>query len=191
MTLEQLTKASGATVVNALKYHEALKAAMGLCDITTPRQRAAFIATLSVESVNLSKVEEDLYYKDADRLANIYKRAFQGDAAKAAPYVRNSAALGKLLYDGYWGRGLIQLTWKTNYERCSKALGMDFVANPDKLKEPTHAALSAAWFWNDAGCNDPAEDGNMVEVTRRVNGPALMHLKERKAGYELALKVGV
>ena len=68
---------------------------------------------------------------------------------------------------------------------------MDFVGNPDKLKDPTHAALSAAWFWNDAGCNDPAEDGNMVEVTRRVNGPALMHLKERKAGYERALKTGV
>ena len=72
-----------------------------------------------------------------------------------------------------------------------RALGFDYLGKPDLLKEPWHAAMSAAWFWDSKDCNEPAEAGNMVEVTHKVNGPALMHLKERKAGFELALKVGV
>lgn len=192
MTPDQLARATEATPNNALKYHQPLIAAMERFSIVTPRQRAAFIGgTVAIESLHLAKVEEDLYYKDAARLANIYKRHFGGNAAKAEPYTRNSAALGKLLYQGFWGRGLIQLTWKENYEACGKALGFDYLGKPDLLKEPWHAAMSAAWFWDSKDCNEPAEAGNMVEVTRKVNGPALMHLKERKAGFELALKVGV
>ena len=48
--------------------------------------------------------------------------------------------------------------------------------------------MTAAWYWHDTKCNDPADKGDMTEVTRRVNGPALMHLAERKHQYEIALK---
>ncbi len=33
----------------------------------------------------------------------------------------------------YFGRGLVQLTWKENYKRMSKYVGLDLVANPDYL----------------------------------------------------------
>jgi predicted chitinase len=42
----------------------------------------------------------------------------------------------KLRYFPYYGRGYVQLTWKNNYEKYSKILGIDLVNNPDEaLKE--------------------------------------------------------
>ena len=41
-----------------------------------------------------------------------------------------------LRYYPYYGRGYVQLTWKTNYDRYSKILGVNFVNNPDLVMEP-------------------------------------------------------
>lgn len=184
-----LTKCTGSTTANAEKFAPHISAALDRFHINTPTRQAAFFATVSVESMKLSKTEEDLYYKDPQRLADIYPRVFQHSAAKAASYARNPAALGNLLYQGYWGRGLIQLTWLKNYQAASKALGFDYVNSPNLLSEPMHAALSAGWFWDANNCNAPADAGDMTGVTLRVNGKALMHLAERKEQYLVALKV--
>ena len=186
-TVEQLAAATSAPYGNAQTYHPHLQSAMAQFDINSLQRQAAFLATVAVESQHLSAVEEGLYYKDASRLARIYPRAFK-NAAAAVPYARNPQGLSELLYKGYAGKGLIQLTWRRNYERASDALGYDYVGNPALVATPKHAALTAAWFWHDAKCNEPADKGDMTEVTRRVNGPALMHLAERKAQYEIALK---
>lgn len=186
-TVEQLAAATSAPYGNAKTYHQPLLDGMTRFNIDSLQRQAAFLATVSVESARLSSPEESLYYKDPDRLARIYPRAFK-NAAAAVPYARNPQGLSELLYKGYHGRGLIQLTWRRNYERASDALGYDYVGNPALVATPKHAALTAAWYWHDAKCNDPADKGDMTEVTRRVNGPALMHLAERKAQYEIALK---
>lgn len=186
-TVEQLAAAASSPYGNAKVYHQHLLDGMTRFNIDSLQRQAAFLATVSVESAHLSAVEEGLYYRDAARLARIYPRAFK-DAKAAEPYTHNPKGLSELLYKGYSGKGLIQLTWRRNYERASEALGYDYVGNPSLVAEPKHAALTAAWYWHDAKCNDPADRGDMTEVTRRVNGPALMHLAERKAQYETALK---
>ena len=186
-TVEQLATATSAPYGNAKLHHPHLETAMCRFDIDSLQRQAAFLATVSVESQQLTKTEESLYYKDAARLARIYPRAFK-NAAAAEPYARSPKGLGELLYKGYWGRGHLGLTWRRNYERAGEALGYDYSGNPALVAEPKHAALTAAWYWHDTQCNDPADNGDMTEVTRRVNGPALMHLAERKAQYEIALK---
>lgn len=40
----------------------------------------------------------------------------------------------------YRGRGYVQITFKANYEKFSKLIGEDMVANPDKAMEPDIAA---------------------------------------------------
>ena len=186
-SVEQLASATSAPYGNAKTYHQPLLDGMTRFNIDSLQRQAAFLATVAVESAHLSSPEESLYYKDPDRLARIYPRAFK-DAKAAEPYTHNPKGLSELLYKGYSGRGLIQLTWRRNYQRASEALGFDYVGNPALVATPKHAALTAAWFWHDAKCNDPADNGDMTEVTRRVNGPALMHLVERKHQYEIALK---
>jgi hypothetical protein len=52
----------------------------------------------------------------------------------------------------YRGRGYVQTTWRANYERLGKEVGVDLVANPDRAMEPeiAYGALShglrEGWF---------------------------------------------
>lgn len=52
----------------------------------------------------------------------------------------------------YYGRGFVQLTWKANYERAGKELGLPLVMQPDRAMEPETAARIAisgmleGWF---------------------------------------------
>lgn len=46
------------------------------------------------------------------------------------------AYLKRKKYYPYVGMGFVQLTWKSNYERASKELGVDLVAAPHNLLEP-------------------------------------------------------
>jgi putative chitinase len=157
---------------------------------------AAFFATVSIETRGLEVIEEDLYYKDPVRVANVFRRAFDLDKNKrideeelenARNYVRKPAELSRLLYAGKHGRGLTQLTWEENYEKYSEYCGVDCVSNPDLLLQPLDAVRSACWFWKTNKCSEAVMSGGsddtyralMTRVTRIVNGPALMHLEER------------
>lgn len=187
ITLEQFALATGATEENAQTYHEACLAAMARFEIDQTAERvSAFLATLSIESARLTTMEENLYYRDPARLSKIFPSKFR-TAADAEPYVRNPAALSMKLYNGFHGRGGIQLTWEKNYRIHGDRLGFDYVSNPTWLLAPDHAMLSAGSYWDLNKCNDVADD--MDEVTLRVNGRARMHLAERIAQRDTALEV--
>lgn len=68
------------------------------------------------------------------------------------------------------GRSYIQITGRSNYVAVAKALGVDFVAKPQRLAEPRFAAKAAAWWWRTNGCNELADTGDFIRVTRRING---------------------
>jgi putative chitinase len=86
------------------------------------------------------------------------------------------------------GRGLIQTTGRDNYQRTGDALGVDLIAEPERLAEPELAARSAAWFWQSHGLNELADGGDIVKITRRVNG-GTNGLDDRTALYEAAQAV--
>lgn len=52
----------------------------------------------------------------------------------------------------YHGRGYVQITGKTNYKRASDKIGVDFIADPEAVLEPKHAApilivgMIEGWF---------------------------------------------
>lgn len=183
ITAEQLCIYTGCKPVDAQRFEKPISDALRQFEITDRHSIAAFLATITVESARLSKTEEDLYYRSAERLVMIYPRAFK-TIADALPYVGNPKSLSVKLYGGYHGRGLIQLTWKRNYEKAAKELTYDYVNVPTLVSEPKHAALTAAWYWVDSGCDNAAQDGDMNEVTVLVNGPRKLHLAERVAAYD-------
>lgn len=49
--------------------------------------------------------------------------------------------LNKLRYAPYWGRGFVQLTWKSNYQKYSELVGVDLVRDPDKAADPAIATF--------------------------------------------------
>lgn len=75
------------------------------------------------------------------------------------------------------GRGILQLTGRSNYASASKEMGVDLLKNPDLLLQPQHAALSAAWFWAKNGLNELADDNtddndkeDFTKITKAING---------------------
>jgi putative chitinase len=68
------------------------------------------------------------------------------------------------------GKGCIQLTGHANYFHASKALGVDFVMDPDLVATPKYAALTAGWFWSTHKCNELAEAADWIALTKRING---------------------
>jgi putative chitinase len=178
LTIEEIARACGAKIEHASLLAAPLNAAMTRFDISNPNRQACFLATVAIESAHLSQLRENLFYRDPARLLTIFPRAFK-TVKDAEPYARNPKALAQLLYEGYEGRGLLQLTWRKNYEAAGAALRHDYVKFPDMVEQPEHAALTAAWFWDTNGCNELADGRDMRSITRRVNGPALMHLTER------------
>jgi len=90
----------------------------------------------------------------------------------------------------YKGRGLIQITGRSNYEQVQMALGIPFIIEPERLKEPYFAAKSACWWWADRGLNDLADKGEFIRITKIING-GTNGLEDRLYLYNRALSLYV
>lgn len=88
----------------------------------------------------------------------------------------------------YRGRGMIQLTGKSNYQKFSDAHNahlktdqQDFVANPDLLVSNIgYAVESAFYFWDSANVAVSADADDINAVTLKING-GLNGLDDRRA----------
>jgi predicted chitinase len=88
----------------------------------------------------------------------------------------------------YRGRGMMQLTGKTNYSKFTASHNKknpddprDFVANPDLLVTDTKYGIESAYFfWDSRGLNAIADSDNVGDVTTAVNG-GLNGLPDREA----------
>ena len=158
---------------NAGVFVPVLNTAMSRFGIVGTPRAAAFIAQVGHESGQFRWLKE-----------------LWGPTAQQAGY-EGRADLGNTVPgDGskYRGRGLIQITGRANYAACGEALGLDLLSKPELLEQPQHAAMSAAWFWSTKGLNTLADQGDLVKITRRING-GLNGLADRQALYDKALEV--
>ena len=92
--------------------------------------------------------------------------------------------------DGYrfCGRGLIQLTGRQNYTWFAASLGITVEEASEYLSTFEGAAQSACWFWETNKLNQWADAGDMVTLTKRINGGTI-GLDDRIKHYEHALHV--
>lgn len=173
-----------------------------------PRRIAAWLATIAHESAWLTMTVENLNYS-AEGLARTWPSRFKSKNtigsqvmpnALAVRIAHNPEQIANLIYavrmgngsagsgDGwrYRGRGLIQITGRSNYVASGAALGLDLVAHPELLEQSHYAAISAAESWHRHGCNALADTGDLEAVTRRVNG-GLAGLADRRQLYAAAL----
>ncbi len=157
-----------------------------------------FLGQVVHESAMLERIEENLSYS-AQRLCQVWPRRFP-TLASAQPFARNPRALANKVYGGrlgntapddgwaYRGRGLIQITGKTNYRLCSLGLfgDMRLLTNPQLLQEWQWAVESAGWYWDSRNVNALADGDDFDRVTRAING-GLNGQAQRLALYHQAL----
>lgn len=155
--------------------------------ISTPLRQAHFLAQAGHESAGFLKVEEGLNYSE-NALTAMFGKRITAEQARAygrnAMHAANQKMIASIIYanrngngdvasgDGYRyrGRGLIQITGKTNYAALVKQLGADVVANPDLLLGYRFAAMSAAAWWKDNGLNELADSDDVIRITKIING---------------------
>ncbi len=157
ITLAQLKRIMPAAGSRAAVFLPALNAAMAQYGITSPARQWAFLAQIGHESGQLR-----------------YTREIWGPTPAQLRY-EGRADLGNTEPgDGrrFLGRGLIQITGRSNYRTCSQALYDDdrLLTSPALLEQPEAACLSAAWFWYGRGLNAQADRGDFATITRRING---------------------
>lgn len=112
-------------------------------------------------------LEEARYaHNPANLLSYVYAARFDnGDEASGDGY-------------RYRGRGLIQLTFKANYQAFTDRHNLkhpddpqDFVVDPDLLvTQRKYAIESAFFFWDKTKLNDEADQDDLEAVTRKING---------------------
>ena len=170
MTTEQLRNiANYATLVNINTYTPLLNRYMHNYNICGKLRESAFIATIIHESGSFRYTKEiasGKAYEWRKDLGNV--QAGDGERFK--------------------GRGLIQLTGRTNYTLASNALGIDFVNHPELLEQPEFATMVSCWWWKMKGLNEVADTGDFRKVTRIVNG-GYTGLADREFWYNKAMKV--
>lgn len=135
--------------------------------IDTPVRQAAFLSQLAHESGRFYYVEEiasGKAYEGRKDLGNTQP----GDGVR------------------FKGRGLIQLTGRSNYRQLSQQLGVDFENNPELLKTPQYAVQSACWFWDSRNLNELADVRDIRAITKRING-GYNGFADREALYKLFL----
>ena len=167
------------------KWLEPLNNTFEKYQINTPTRQAAFIGQCQHESNNFRSLEENLHYSAAS-LMRVWPSRFPSiDVANQ--YANNPEKIANKVYGGradlgntedgdgwhFHGRGLIQLTGRSNYTICGQALGQPFSSEPSLVSEPLWACMSAGWFWNKKGLNALADNEDWNTMTKRINGGTL------------------
>lgn len=163
-------------------------------EINTENRIAAFMAETAYESLDYRVTQENLNYS-ADALRRVWPYRFDETTAEA--YARNPEKIANKVYadrlgngdeasgDGwkYRGRGIIQLTGKSNYQKFAAYCGKSLDDVVEYLTTKQGALESACWYWKEHGLNEYADQEDMTTITRRINGGTL-GLTERHQYYD-------
>jgi putative chitinase len=171
-------------------------------DIDTPKRVAAFMAQCGHESGGFTLMQENLNYS-AKGLRGTFGKYFPNDEV-AKLYERKPQMIANRVYgnrmgngdeasgEGWYfrGRGIIQITGKNNYTKCSQSLFESnvLVENPDLLLESEYAIHSACWFWSAARLNELSDIGDIKTMTKRING-GFIGLEDRINHYNHAIEI--
>jgi len=180
-------------------WHHAMEQCLPDYDINTPRRIAAFVAQCAHESGGFRFLTENLNYR-AESLVKTWPKYF--NTSNASSYAKKPERIANRAYanrmgngdeasgDGwrFCGRGLIQLTGKDNYQSFADSIETDINDIPDYLATFEGAVQSACWFWETNNLNKWADLGDILTLTKRINGGTL-GLDDRMKHYTHALHV--
>ena len=153
---------------------------------------ASFLAQVGHETGEFKVFEENLNYSEQG-LLKTFKKYFT--PAQAKQYAKNPVKIASRVYgngdeasqDGwkYRGRGAIQVTFKDNYEDLAKWLDYGLEDTIVFLKTPGGAIESAAWYFDSKSLWDEAKSGDLMNLTKKING-GLNGYDHRKKLFERA-----
>ena len=116
-----------------------------------------------------TKEEADTYARQPEKIANRVYANRMGNRSEASG-------------DGwkFRGRGLIQLTGRSNYKAFAEWVGDQRVMDEPDLVSSHYAVHSAVFFWDKNSLNRFADKDDVLGLTKRINGGenGLAHRRE-------------
>jgi putative chitinase len=181
-------------------WHDAMSRCLPEYDINTRYRVAAFIAQCAHESSGFKFLKENLKYR-ATSLVKTWPKYFP-NMEIANRYAGNEEMIANRAYanrmgngteesgDGwkFCGRGLIQLTGRNNYQAFADSIETDINVISRYLVTFEGAVQSSCWFWENNKLNQWADHGDIVTLTKRINGGTL-GLEDRVKHFQHALHV--
>jgi putative chitinase len=181
-------------------WYEALCKILPDYEINTTNRVAAFLAQTAHESGGYKALKENLNYR-AVTLRKVFPKYFPTDELANA-YAQKPEMIANRVYGGrmgngdehsgdgfrYCGRGLIQLTGKDNYTRFAESIETPVEELPEFLATFEGAIQSACWFWETNNLNQWADAGDILTLTKRINGGTI-GLEDRIKHYNHAIHV--
>ncbi len=181
-------------------WFDALNEILPEYEINTPQRVASFVAQCAHESGGFRALKENLNYK-AESLVRVFPKYFK-TLDEARHYEKQPEKIANKIYgnrmgngdeasgDGfrYCGRGLIQLTGKDNYSWFAASLEIPVEEVPEYLQTFEGAVQSACWFWETNNLNQWADKGDILTMTKRINGGTI-GLEDRIKHYNHALHI--
>jgi putative chitinase len=186
----QIAPGAKADVVAALLQQEPVL--NGKYAINTALRMAHFLAQTGHESAGFTAIVENLNYRVQALTATFGSRITPDQAARygrndATGQKANQTEIANIVYGGPWGaknlgntqpgdgskflgRGLIQVTGRSNYTAAAAVIGKSLDDTVTYFATPDGAVESAAWFWTAHKLNDLADDDNIQQITRVING---------------------
>lgn len=142
-----------------------------------------FLAQCGHESVNFTRLEENLHYS-ANTLLKLFPKKIEtlekakevtanGVIGIANFIYGNRKDLGNFMPNDGWkyrGRGIIQLTGRNNYKFYGEKLGIDLLNNPDLALSENIASDIACCYWIVRGLQSFARKADVKAVTKMING---------------------
>jgi putative chitinase len=168
-------------------------------EINTPNRIAGFFAQCGHESMNFTALSENLNYR-AETLEKLFSKYFSKAGRNAADYAKQPEKIANVIYGGrmrnteegdgwrFRGRGVIQLTGRDNYTSFGLSVDMTPEQVIDYVQTKKGALESACWYWNSRKINIACDEGDIVKMTKLVNGGTI-GLEDRRKHYEAALAV--
>ena len=181
-------------------WYSALQQLLPQYEINTTERIAAFLAQCAHESGGFVFIKENLNYR-WQSLRKTFPKYFPTDAL-AQQYEKQPEKIANRVYanrmgngpeesgDGwrFCGRGLIQVTGRENYSWFAASLQISPEEASEYMETFEGAAQSACWFWESNNLNQWADCGDIVTLTKRINGGTI-GLEDRKKHYEHCLHV--
>ena len=142
-----------------------------LCEIFAKQKRKVCEQYLAPINATCKRYSITTYLRKAHFLAQI---GHESGELRYSAEVLKKGTNESAVYDGYKGRGLIQITYARNYMAYGKSVHHNFKGlHRRDLEQPAWAADSAGWYWTAGSGQDLnrlADKNDLLAITARVNG---------------------
>ena len=205
ITLEQFS-AMIPSNKNPEAWYEAAVPMFEKYEINTNNRIAGFMAQCAHESLDFTRLVENLNYSEK-ALNSVFGRYFGKGKRNAKDYARNQEKIANYVYqdefrskrgalgnvnpgDGWLfrGRGIKQLTGRNNYTQFANTVDMTAEEAAEYVSTPTGAIESACWFWSTNKLEKWADKGDNKGLTKKINGGTI-GLEDRTRRWEEALAI--